>query len=119
VIHQFHDILAKWGRRAMRQLEEEDLLIGGPKDSRELERLRRAKADLAELELAAKRKEMLPRAEVREGLLRVAAIYKNRGEAWERAFGSAMVVELERLNDEAVEEIKRMFPEARLPDDEE
>jgi hypothetical protein len=90
--------------------------MAGDGTSPALERFRNAQADRAELDVAARRREVLPRAETREMMLRVAMIYRNGEEALTRSFGPAVGAEFERMNREAVAEIKRTFPEAQEPD---
>lgn len=66
--------------------ESDDPAMSGP-DSPALERYRLAKAELSELELAEKRKQLLPRGVVRQALASWAAILRNAGDQLGRRFG--------------------------------
>lgn len=78
-------------------------------DSPALERLRRAKASMAELELAQRKRELVPVDEMRTRLGSMAAIARSRFEAMERAGGLGVRREIESLIDEWTEMTTRWF----------
>ena len=84
-----------------------DPMAGG--DSPGLERYRNAKADLAEMEVKRVCGELSDRAEMRTGLMAIATVFRNGGEALEKAYGSGARIQFEQLIDDAEEEINRMF----------
>ncbi len=84
--------------------------MAGGEGSPALERYRNAKADLAEMDIKVRSGELSDRAETRAGLMAIAAIFRNGGEAMEKAFGAVARIQFEQLIDDAVDEINRMFP---------
>jgi hypothetical protein len=83
-------------------------------DSPNLERLRGAKADIAEIERDKRRGELLPRDEMRAGLLGIAGCIRDMGERLEREFGHDARQLLDDALDEARAGIDRLFPESGL-----
>lgn len=107
VVKALHDFLAKKAHVLAAAETDDPLLVGG--NSPALERYRDAKAKLANLELEAKRRELVPREQVHDALARVASILRAAGETIQR-----YSVEAHRVLDEALEsaqrEIDTLFP---------
>lgn len=102
----FHKFLADNGPKLLTE-SDDDLLQGEATPA--LERLRAAKADLAELDRDERRGNLLRRAIVHDLLGRVAAIYRNAGEQLQQQFGpDALEILNEHLNSADVE-ISRLF----------
>jgi hypothetical protein len=106
---QIHDFLAKNWLRFERDIEAAELLTGGAANSPNMERYRGYKADLAALEVEEKQGELLPRAEVRAGMLVVAGIIRTMGEHLEREYGAGARELLDAALDDCVVKIGAMF----------
>lgn len=79
VVKALHDFLARNARRLLADPSGDALLSGEMTPA--LEQYRRARARLAELELEARKRSLLPRDEVHDRLARVAVILRGAGEA--------------------------------------
>lgn len=77
-----------------------ELLGGG--DSPNLERLRLAKAQIAEIELQERRKDIIPRAQVHDLLTRVSVQLRRAGEILQRQWGE----DAQQVLDEALTELR-------------
>jgi hypothetical protein len=78
----------------------EDPLVEAGGDSPGLERLRLAKAAIAELDLAARRRELLDRDKARQALLRFATIIRRAGERLGVRYGADALALLNEALDE-------------------
>lgn len=88
-------------------LEDEEAVNGSPS----LERLRAAKAEHAELDLAKRRGEVVEVAPLQEAMAAMASLGRRRAEAMERAGGAVVRREFEGMLDDWMEAIDRWFPE--------
>jgi len=117
VVEWLHDFLAKHGR-AIRSQSPDDLLLEGASQELKDEYIRqqivekRAKARLAELDLAQRAGELVTAASIHELLTRFASILRRKGEALQRRFGP----DAQRIMDEGLDdcdrELDRYFPDA-------
>jgi hypothetical protein len=112
VIHAFHDFFAKHGHRLAASLSagDDDPLLSGP-SSPALERYREARAELAKLDLSARRKDLLPRGEIHDKLMRLASILRTTGETLGRQFGAEAQAVLGGALDEFERECKSLSDE--------
>lgn len=95
-------------------VEVDPMAAGG--DSPGLERYRNAKADLAEMEVKRVCGELSDRAEMRQGLMAIATIFRNGAERLEKVYGAGARIQFDQTVDDAVDEINRMFaPEGEEP----
>lgn len=86
---------------------EGDPLLRGP-NTAQLERYRRLKADMVELDLAERKRTLIPRAEIHAALGQIAGILRSASQALGREFGArAQELLLEALED-CDREIQRM-----------
>lgn len=81
VLRRFHDLLAEHGGKITADPDEAD--------SPALERKREAEADLKELDLAERRRELVHRDLMRQQLAAIAALLRRAGEQLERKHGPA------------------------------
>lgn len=110
LVRQFHDLLAKHWVKFSAEASAEDLMKGGG-NSPALERYRAAKAEREELELAVKRRELVPWAEMKEKLGGLGAMTRSRFEAMERAGGPTVRREIELLMDDWQQAVVDWFPD--------
>lgn len=105
VVKDLHDFLARNAAKLRRAETDEELLFGegGPV----IDRLRLAKAQLAELDLAQRRGLLLPRDVTHERLGQMASILRRAGEILQRQFGE----DAHRILDEALDECERTIEE--------
>lgn len=94
-----HDFLASNARLLASKGVDDPLMAGGESD--QLERYRAARADLAEMELARQRCQMLPVEEVHRGLSVMAGILRRCGEQLARHYGDGARGLLDRALDAA------------------
>jgi hypothetical protein len=87
---------------------EEEALFDGS-DSPALERWRRAKADLAEIEVQSKRGSLVPRNEIRTGLDAIAARLRGFAEELQREFGPGAIDLLDEALTDCENAIDRMY----------
>lgn len=92
-----------------------DDLIAAGGDSPNLERLRLAKAQLAEMELAAKRKSVMPRDMARSALGRVASLWRRYGERLGKRHGPEELASFNETLCEAQQVIDDEFGGDGLP----
>ncbi len=104
VVRSLHEFLAK---NAHRLASGDDQSAG--RDNPATIRYRTAAADLLELDLAERKKTLLPRSEVREMLALVANILRGAGDTLQRGFGPEAHAVLEEALDDAEFEIRRYF----------
>lgn len=86
--YDLHEI-AVWyvHRREKRRTDPDDPLVYAAANTPGLERLRKAKAEIAELELHERQRRVVQRDDVRELLALVASHYRRAGETLQRRFG--------------------------------
>lgn len=107
----FHDFLAKHHHRFQRAIEEEAVMVEATGvNSPAAERYRGFKADLAAMDVEARKKELLPRPDCRVGMLQIAARIRMATEHLDRRFGSDAREILEQALDEALIDIDTLFP---------
>lgn len=102
----FHKFLADNGSKLLAE-DDDDLLEGEATPA--LERLRAAKADLAELERDERRRNLLRRQVVHDLLGRVAGVLRNCGEQLQQQFGPDALEILNEHLTSAEAEISRLF----------
>ena len=78
-----------------------------------LERWRKAKAEMAELDLGRKRGELIPVLELRERLNEMATIIRQHGEAMEKVGGSGARREFDEMVDDLESTAQRWLDEAK------
>lgn len=105
----FHRFLADNGPKLLAEPDDEAGLLAG-ESTPALERLRAAKADLAELERDERRQTLLRRQVVHELLTRVAGVLRNCGEQLQDRFGPDALEILNEHLTSADAEIARLFP---------
>lgn len=109
VIRWLHDFLAANGRKLL--TEDDQLLdssVGGPA----IERLRLARAQLAELDLAQRREQVVSREKMHQVLGQVAAMFRSGGERLQKSAGGADAYEIhEQMLDDVERLIEREFAE--------
>lgn len=98
--------------RAGKPKREVDPLLDGP-SSPALERYRKFRASMAFLELKQRRGQLLPRDQVHELLVRLAALIRGAGEALQRQFGEDARLLLEEALNDADAVIDRFIHDAR------
>jgi hypothetical protein len=108
------DFLAENGRKLLRA-ETDDELLSGPATT-ELEGLRRASRLLKELEYGERKKQLLPRDRVHDGLTRIASLMRDCGDSLQRRFGPDALDILNQHLDAAEAEIIAL---CQLEEDEE
>lgn len=99
--------LAKHWARFEKEIDQDALMTGG--NTPALEQYRTHKAELARLDVLARKRELLPREEVRAGMLRVAAVYRESSAILVRMFGPEAAKVLADMNDDALAEVEQMF----------
>lgn len=109
LLRQVHDLLAAKWHQFGKEIEADALLSGGPGNSPAQERYRSYKADLAGLEVEAKRGELLPRADVKVGMLVVVNLIRSAVEQIDREFGEEARVILDAALSQAVVEIEERW----------
>jgi hypothetical protein len=105
VVKAFHDFLAD----NYKKLAEEDDLLRGDAASPALERYREERAAMARLDRLERERQLLPRADVRQGLGRLATMLRGMGDTLQREFGLAARELLEETLDDVQHEIERLF----------
>jgi hypothetical protein len=106
VVKAFHDFLAKNARKLA---EEDDPLLNSDVASPALERYREERAAMARLDRLEREGQLVARADVREGLGRVAAILRAAGDGLLQQFGPEAVELLNESLSDAGREIDRLF----------
>jgi hypothetical protein len=102
VVRWLHDFIAENAQK-LRQDDE-------PPDGAALERLRLAKAELAEILLSRERQDVVSRKDLRDGHTRIGGILRICGEALLRQFGPGAQQILNNALDDAQREVDRLFP---------
>ena len=109
-------VINAWAaREAAKLAPAADPLMDGT--SPELERYRKARASLAELELESRKGALLDRRVVHEGLSAIAGIYRRAGARLRHEFGDAAYQIVEECWDDATRKIESMFGDATPKDD--
>lgn len=109
-IRFFHEWLEANGDRLRAADAEEAAIFAGVRESDEaLIRFRNARADLAEVELGRRRRELLDRADLRNSLGLMAAAIRRAGDALQRTFGPDAHRVLEDAIDECEQAIDGML----------
>lgn len=108
LLPQLHDFLAKHWHRFEEEIEADSIMTGGAANSPAMERYRQFKGDLASLEVEERQGSLLPRAEVREGLLVIAGVIRTAGEHLEREYGVGARAVLDGALDDAEAKIRRL-----------
>lgn len=108
LVRSLHNFLSANARRLVP--EGDELLESGPL-SPALERYREERAKMARLDRLAREGKLLPRDEVRDGLLQVAMLIRQAGETLGRQFGPEARQIVEEGLDGCQREIDRMFGE--------
>lgn len=94
-------------RSTMRAISDDPLLSGA--DSPALERYRQARADLAEIEVAQRRRVLLVADDMQHGLARMAAILRQAGQTLQRRYGPDAMAVLTDALDDVEREIEAYF----------
>ena len=89
ILTAFHDLLAKHGHKILAETAED----------KDLNRLRRAKAEEAEMRLALAKGDMLPRSEVRAAFQQLLFVFRQAAEAIARQHPQAAEILFEALED--------------------
>jgi len=100
-LRAYHDAFAKL-KRSRVDLDPDEAVLYGP-DTPQLERLRAARASMAELELAKAQREVIDRVEAHGCLIKLASRLTGLGETLRQTFGE----EARRLLDGAIDDVKR------------
>jgi len=111
VVKAFHDFLAKNARKLA---DEDDPLLNSDVASPALERYREERAAMARLDRLEREGQLVGRADVREGLGRVASILRAAGDGLLQQFGPDAVDLLNEALSDAEREIERLFSDAPL-----
>jgi hypothetical protein len=111
VVRQLHDFLA---RNARKLADEDDPLLNSDVASPALERYREERAAMARLDRLEREGQLVARADVREGLGRVASILRAAGDGLLQQFGPDAVDLLNEALSDAEREIERLFSEGPL-----
>lgn len=107
VFRWIHDFLAKHKNVIRAAGGDDPLMIGG--DSQGLERYRLARAEMAEYELDERRKIMMRKADVYEGLEMVAGILRRAGGRLQREFGAGALQIMHEALDDADRKVRELF----------
>jgi len=99
--------LEAWYANRLRKEIDRDPMEGDG-ESPSIERWRHARADLAELELEAKKGNLVRREEIHKGLVELAARLRQFGETLQRDFGADAHRLLEELLDDYQREVDRL-----------
>jgi hypothetical protein len=106
VVRALHDFLAA---NAAKLATSDELMQGDGTGSPALERYREERAALARLDRLERERQLLPRHEVREGLMRIAGVVRSVGDALQRQFGPGALELLTEGLDEAVRLVDRLY----------
>lgn len=111
----FHDFLGDNATifRMIRDADGDPLMLRAPKEAQaayaeEKRRLTAAKASIAEIELAVKRADTIPRQALREVLTAVAGYIREGGDALEKRFGREARAIMSDIVDTIEEDVKKM-----------
>lgn len=105
-VRAIHDgLIAEEREKA--QLHNDDALLVGGSDSPAMERLRLAKAQLAELDLARKQGDLIPADTVSQGLAVVASRYRRLGERLAKKYGRDVGDAIDKMLDDALEDLEQ------------
>jgi hypothetical protein len=102
-----------WGR-LVKLADEDDPLLNSDVASPALERYREERAAMARLDRLEREGQLVARADVREGLGRVAAILRAAGDGLLQQYGPDAVDLLNEALSDAEREIERLFSDAPL-----
>ena len=112
IAHWCHDLLKEHGHKLQGS---DDEAMAGPATP-QLERWRKAKADIAEMDRDRLRGDLIPRAEIHEGHVRLAARLRQFGEILQQRFGPYAYALLKDLLEDYQNDVDRLSGDDRASD---
>ena len=107
ILSAFHDLLAKFKHRLGADAADGDPMLSG-KSTPALEDYRKWRAKLAELDFRAREGELVPREQIHQGHIILAALLREFGETLQREFGPDAHRLWEDLLDDYQREVDRL-----------